>query len=94
MNLKRLTILTVYSCGCCCLIFLCNIFVYLLAKRIVQLVGSDVQEDLATGVYQNGCSAMVKMTAETTAMKCLNTVLNVMKLLTSNARITDVYRSK
>lgn len=62
-------------------------------KGIVQLVGSVALEELITDAYRNGCSATVKMIAETIQMNYQKIAHSAILKQTSSVKITVVYQN-
>lgn len=56
--------------------------------------GNDAQVNRTTVAFQNGCSVMERMIAETTVMNCLKIARFATQKLTLNAPIIDAYQSK
>ncbi|RZC33909.1 Ldl recept a domain containing protein [Asbolus verrucosus] len=60
-------------------------------KRIVQRGGEDVPGEIITGAFQNGSSAMVKMTAVIDPMNFQKTAQSAIQIRTLNVKITAAF---
>jgi len=85
------------SCGCVILITIVETTAMnrptCADRRIARQDGRDVQDEVITDAFQNGCSVMEKTTVGTDPTKNLKTVPNVW-IQTLNVLIVDVFPSK